>query len=102
VEKAVNKTYQIHKKYIVNPIKSGMVIVDQHRAHQRVLYEQFLTNMTVHHASSQQLLFPLQLHFSKNEMVLIAELKEALMNTGFVFGENDEESITILGLPTCF
>jgi DNA mismatch repair protein MutL len=100
VEKAVNKTYQIHRKYIVNPIKSGMVIVDQHRAHQRVLYEQFLTNMTVHHASSQQLLFPLQLHFSKNEMVLIAELKEALINTGFVFGENDEESITILGLPT--
>jgi DNA mismatch repair protein MutL len=100
VEKAVNKTYQIHRKYIVNPIKSGMVIVDQHRAHQRVLYEQFLTNMTVHHASSQQLLFPLQLHFSKNEMVLIAELKEALINTGFVFGENDGESITILGLPT--
>ena len=58
VEKEVNRTYQIHKKYIVNPIKSGMVIVDQQRAHQRVLYEQFLTNMTVHHASSQQLLFP--------------------------------------------
>ncbi len=42
VEQAVQKTYQIHKKYIVSPIKSGMVIVDQQRAHQRVLYEQFL------------------------------------------------------------
>lgn len=99
VEKVVNKTYQIHKKYIVNPIKSGMVIVDQHRAHQRILYEQFLTNMTVHQAFSQQLLFPLQLLFSKNEMVLIAELKEPLMNTGFVFGDDDGDSIVIMGLP---
>jgi DNA mismatch repair protein MutL len=54
------------KKYIVSPIKSGMVIVDQQRAHQRVLYEQFLTNITVHQASSQQLLFPLFIiHLSK-------------------------------------
>jgi len=73
-EQTINKTYQVHKKYIVSPIKSGMVIIDQSRAHQRVLYEQFLTNMTVHQASSQQLLFPLQLHFSHNEMKLIAEL----------------------------
>jgi DNA mismatch repair protein MutL len=41
VEQTVNNAYQIHKKYIVSPIKSGMVIVDQQRAHQRVLYEQF-------------------------------------------------------------
>jgi DNA mismatch repair protein MutL len=40
VEQTVNNAYQIHKKYIVSPIKSGMVIVDQ-QAHQRVLYEQF-------------------------------------------------------------
>jgi DNA mismatch repair protein MutL len=99
VEKAVNKTYQIHKKYIVNPIKSGMVIVDQQRAHQRVLYEQFLTNMTVHQASSQQLLFPLHLCFSTTEIALIAELQLALVNTGFVFEETNEDSIVISGLP---
>ena len=99
VEKAVNKTYQIHKKYIVNPIKSGMVIVDQHRAHQRVLYEQFLTNMTVHQASSQQLLFPLHLYFSTTEIALIAELQLALVNTGFVFEETNGDSIVISGLP---
>jgi DNA mismatch repair protein MutL len=40
VEQTVNNAYQIHKKYIVSPIKSGMVIVDQQK-HQRVLYEQF-------------------------------------------------------------
>ncbi|MBE7693815.1 DNA mismatch repair endonuclease MutL, partial [Tenacibaculum finnmarkense] len=54
VEKAPTTTYQIHKKYIVNPIKSGMLIIDQQRAHQRILYEQFLTNITIHQANSQQ------------------------------------------------
>jgi len=99
IEKAVNKTYQIHKKYIVNPIKSGMVIVDQQRAHQRVLYEQFLTNMTVFQAASQQLLFPLNLYFSSGEMELVHELKPALSNTGFVFDSNETDHIVISGIP---
>ncbi len=99
VEQVVQKVYQIHKKYIVSPIKSGMVIVDQQRAHQRVLYEQFLVNMTVHQASSQQLLFPLNLFFSLNEMELIADLQLSLMNTGFVFEETNEDHIVISGIP---
>jgi len=99
VEQTVHKTYQIHKKYIVNPIKSGMIIVDQQRAHQRILYEQFLTNITVNLASSQQLLFPLHLYFSNDEMQLIAELKPSLTNTGFVFEETNNESVVISGLP---
>jgi DNA mismatch repair protein MutL len=99
VEQAVHKTHQIHKKYIVNPIKSGMIIVDQQRAHQRILYEQFLTNITVNLASSQQLLFPLHLYFSNGEMQLIKELKPSLTNTGFVFEETNEDSVVISGLP---
>ena len=99
IEQATNKTYQIHKKYIVNPIKSGMVIVDQQRAHQRVLYEQFLTNMTVDQASSQQLLFPLNLFFSKSEMKLISELQLSLVNTGFVFEATNDDHVVISGLP---
>ncbi|HQE33523.1 MAG TPA: DNA mismatch repair endonuclease MutL [Flavobacterium alvei] len=99
VEQVVHKTYQIHKKYIVNPIKSGMIIVDQQRAHQRILYEQFLTNITVQLASSQQLLFPLHLYFSKDEMQLLSELMPSLTNTGFVFEETNDESVVISGLP---
>jgi DNA mismatch repair protein MutL len=98
-ESTIHRTYQIHKKYIVSPIISGMVIVDQQRAHQRVLYEQFLVNMTVHQASSQQLLFPLNLYFSKNEMELIAELQLSLMNTGFVFEATQEDHVVISGIP---
>jgi DNA mismatch repair protein MutL len=99
VEQTVKNAYQIHKKYIVSPIKSGMVIVDQQRAHQRVLYEQFLTNMTVHQASSQQLLFPLDLFFSASEMQLIQDLKPSLVNTGFVFEETNGDHVVISGIP---
>lgn len=99
VEQAVHKTYQIHKKYIVSSIKSGMVIVDQQRAHQRVLYEQFLVNMTVNQAASQQLLFPLNLFYSTTEMELIKELQQALVHTGFVFDDNATDHIVISGIP---
>jgi DNA mismatch repair protein MutL len=99
VEQAVHKTYQIHKKYIVSSIKSGMVIVDQQRAHQRVLYEQFLVNMTVNQAASQQLLFPLNLFYSTTEMELIKELQQALVHTGFVFDDNANDHIVISGIP---
>ena len=98
-EQTINRTYQIHKKYIVSAIKSGMVIMDQQRAHQRVLYEQFLRNMTVKQASSQQLLFPLQLYFSSNELKLLSELQASLENTGFVFEENQSDSVHISGIP---
>lgn len=99
VEQTAQKTYQIHKKYIVSPIKSGMVIIDQKRAHQRILYEQFLKNITVQHGASQQLLFPLVLHYNTSELDLIKEMKQALENTGFVFTEINHDHIVISGLP---
>ena len=98
VEKATT-TYQIHKKYIVSSIKSGMLVVDQNKAHQRVLYEQFLTNITVQTASSQQLLFPLELYFSFEEITFLKELQPALENTGFVFDAIETEKIHISGIP---
>lgn len=92
-------TYQLHRKYIVTTIKSGLIIIDQHRAHQRVLYEQFLTNITVKEAVSQQLLFPLNLSFSKGEIKMLKELKESLENTGFAFSGFDDDTIEITGVP---
>lgn len=99
VETLGNRTYQIQKKYIVSPIKSGMMILYQERAHQRILYEQFLTSITMHQAASQQLLFPLELHFSPSEMAMIKELRPSLENTGFVFDAMTTEILVISGLP---
>ncbi|WGK64382.1 DNA mismatch repair endonuclease MutL [Croceiramulus getboli] len=93
-------TYQLHRKYIVSTIKSGMVIIDQHRAHERVLYEELMMRMTGSDTVSQQLLFPLSLSFSRPEMEHLKAMKGVLEQTGFIFGELHEESVEIIGVPT--
>ncbi|SHJ40762.1 DNA mismatch repair endonuclease MutL [Pseudozobellia thermophila] len=92
-------TFQIRRKYIVTTIKSGMVIIDQSRAHQRILYEKFLKNSTVKEAVSQQLLFPLHLNFSRAEINTLREIEDILVSIGFIFEEIKDESITITGVP---
>ena len=99
IEESKNRTYQIQKKYILSSIKSGMMVIDQKRAHQRILYEQYLKNMTVQQASSQHLLFPLEIYFSTNEIHLMKELKTALENTGFIFDAIESDKIIISGIP---
>ncbi|GAB2774880.1 DNA mismatch repair endonuclease MutL [Salinimicrobium soli] len=93
-------TFQLNKKYIVTTLKSGLLVIDQHRAHSRILYEELLKNITVSSAVSQQLLFPLQLQFSTNEIELLREIKESLEQTGFIFSEFTKDSVEITGIPT--
>lgn len=92
-------TFQMRKKYIITTIKSGMVVINQSRAHQRVLYENFLKNITIKEAVSQQLLFPLTLSFSTSEINILKEIKENLCTVGFVFGEITEDGVEISGVP---
>jgi len=98
-EKHNNKTYQIHQKYIVSSIKSGIVYINQNLAHQRILYEEFLENTTVKEAASQQLLFPLEISFNITDIKLIVEIKEDLENIGFSFDKILEDTIIIKGIP---
>ena len=90
---------QLQNKYIVAPMKNGMMMIHQNLAHQRILYEELLKNITVKEAVSQQLLFPLQLHFSKLDVEIIKKVREQLENTGFVFSEIEGETIEITGIP---
>jgi len=92
-------TYQFQNKYIISTIKSGLLLIDQHRAHQRVLYENFLKNMTIKEAMSQQLLFPLQLHFSLQEIEILNQLKLDLEHTGFIFQTLKGDVVEISGVP---
>ena len=97
-EKRVQKTFQLHNKYIINTIKSGMLVIDQNRAHERILYEEFLKT-TVNEAVSQQLLFPLQLKFSATDYTILKDLQQNLESTGFVFSTFTAQSIELTGLP---
>ncbi|NNF19579.1 MAG: DNA mismatch repair protein MutL, partial [Flavobacteriaceae bacterium] len=69
------------------------------RAHQRVLYEKFLKSITIKNAVSQQLLFPMVLHFSPSEMNMIREIRESLVAIGFAFGNFGEEQLQVTGVP---
>ena len=92
-------TFQLQNKYIISPIKSGMMVIHQHLAHQRILYEELLKNITVHQAVSQQLLFPLALTFSIPEIQALQKIQEQLEHTGFVFGAFGEDTLSITGIP---
>lgn len=92
-------TYQLHNKYVISKIKSGILLIDQHKAHSRILYEDFLQNITVKEAMSQQLLFPLQLHFSVPEIAIIKQVKTDLEHTGFMFSKFNNDTIEITGVP---
>lgn len=99
-ETETGKTFQIQKKYLLSTIKSGVVLIHQSLAHQRVLYEEFLENITVKEASSQQLLFPVNISFSSSDIEMIYSMKSDLESTGFVFEEFTKESVVIRGIPT--
>lgn len=92
-------TFQLQRKYIITSTKSQMLIIDQHRAHFRILYEELLKNITAQPALSQQLLFPLKLQLDVNEMRVFKILKEALVNAGFSISEFGEDFVKINGIP---
>ena len=94
-----NKTIQIQRKYLLSSIKSGVVLIHQSLAHQRVLYEEFLNSSSQEEVHSQQLLFPITISFSSTEIEMIYTLKSELENVGFCFDEFTKESITIKGTP---
>ncbi|MFK2819879.1 DNA mismatch repair endonuclease MutL [Flavobacteriaceae sp. LMIT009] len=93
------KTFQLSNKYIVNTIKSGMLLIDQNRAHQRILYEQFLQEITVKEGVSQQLLFPFSLELSALEVGILKGLREQLEHTGFMFSKMEDETVELSGVP---
>jgi DNA mismatch repair protein MutL len=98
-ESKTQKTFQIQRKYVMSLIKSGVVLIHQSSAHQRILYEDFLESITVKEANSQQLLFPVKISFSSQEIELIYTIKTELENAGFSFDEFTKDSVTIKGIP---
>ena len=97
--KKVQNTFQLQHKYIISTIKSGMVVIDQNRAHQRILYEDFLKQITVKDTVRQQLMFPLSFEFSTKDSEVFQTLKEQLEHSGFVFDELSNKQVTISAIP---
>ena len=91
--------FQLSNKYLVNKIKSGLVIINQNRAHQRILYENFLKYITVQGNESQKLLYPVDIHMSIKEIAIIDNFKTQLNNSGFLFKIINNETLSFSSLP---
>jgi len=95
------QSFQLLNKYIVCSLSSGLVMINQNRAHERILYEQFLTQITHEAGSSQQLMFPLSLELVNEEVRLLESLESSLELTGFMFdfSKAKQGEILINGIP---
>ena len=92
-------TFQLQRKYIVSTVKSGLLVIDQNRAHQRILFERFLKEITIEKGVTQQLLFPVKLEFAKKELGVLHELNPDLEQLGFDLNFDVEGQLHIMGIP---
>jgi DNA mismatch repair protein MutL len=91
--------WQYGGKYILLPSAGGLLLVNQHRAHEIVLYHQFLEQLTATRGAMQQLLFPEVLVLPPEEMVLVSQLAEDLRAIGFDIEQLSPDSYSIHGVP---
>ena len=98
-EAAALKTFQVQLKYIASSIKSGMVLIDQNAAHQRILYEEYLAKVTMEGIGHQQLLFPLKVTISKNDIAIVKQIQQDLKSAGFHISEIQEEALVLNSIP---
>ena len=92
--------WQIHKKYIVSEINSGLVIIDQHVAHERVLYEEAIKAFESTSMASQTMLFPEVLEFSPDDFDGLLDVLPYLEKIGFKIKKQDEKSVRIDAIPS--
>ncbi len=82
--------WQLHDRYILTATQEGLIIIDQHSAHERVLYEEIMARFEEGDTSAQALLFPVTMRFSPSEAVAVNEIEGLLRRIGFElepFGE---------------
>ncbi|MBH09978.1 MAG: hypothetical protein CMG74_06420 [Candidatus Marinimicrobia bacterium] len=92
--------WQIHKKYIISEISSGLVIIDQHVAHERVLYEEALIAFQNTSMASQTLLFSEIIEFSPDDFDNLLDILPYLEKIGFKVKKESDSSIRILAIPS--
>ena len=94
-----NNTFQIHGQYILTQIKSGIILIDQQAAHERILFEKFIAALANNQGSAQQSLFPQNIALSAADFELFQEISEELKALGFDIREFGKNTIVVQGYP---
>lgn len=92
--------YQYKGKYIMTAVKSGLMIIDQHRAHTRILYEQYLDRVKRQQTQSQKLLFPEMLHLTPSEHISLEKVMPELTALGFELTHMGGDAYAINAMPS--
>lgn len=90
---------QIHQKYIISPIRSGFILIDQQSAHERILYEQYIRQMALAQPTSQQQLFPVTLEFPAADTQILSEILPDIQALGFDVQEFGTNTFVIHAFP---
>lgn len=91
--------WPLHGRYLVTPIRSGLLVVDQRLAHERILYEQAVTAMEGGLGASQQLVFPIVLDLPAPDLALLKELLPDLRSLGFHVEPFGGKTVKVHGVP---
>ena len=91
--------YQYKGCYIMTAVKSGLMIIDQHRADVRIRYERYLGQLENHAAATQQMLFPESVRFSPAECVILQQILPSLTAIGFDLSDLGGNTFAINGIP---
>ena len=92
--------YQFADRYILVPSDEGLMIIDQHRAHIRVLYDRFMADAQAHNAPSQGLLFPEMFQLSAADAAIFSELKPRFAELGFDLSDMGRGAVAVQGVPS--
>jgi DNA mismatch repair protein MutL len=93
------KTLQLKQKYILTPVKSGLMVIDQKRAHERILYEKFMEALKTESVTSQQLLFPHTFELNPADAAILGSVLSDLVSLGFDIREFGKNTFIISGTP---
>ncbi|MDB5236506.1 MAG: mismatch repair protein MutL [Hymenobacter sp.] len=96
---AGSRAVQVQQRYVLVPVKSGVLLIDQEAARERILYEQYKQELGRAVGTSQTLLFPRTVTFSPADFAVLRELTEPLHALGFIFNEFGPSTIAVEAIP---
>ncbi len=99
-EKQANDIIQLHQRFLLVTVKSGLMVIDQHRAHFRVLYEMLINKYELGSIATERLIFPEILELDQKQFLFIKDLLPHLQRLGFAIQMTDEKKLIIEEIPS--
>ncbi len=97
---APEHVWQVHRRYLISPLRDSLLVIDQQAAHERILYEEAGRKLRGKGKEVQQLLFPIVLRLGREEHALALQLLELLQGVGFDIRDFGENTVVVDGVPS--